>query len=92
MMCRFLVRPAIPCRRHTGGESPSKRRFRRGTLRTLWNAEDRFRKKLIDNLSRLFETGDCGAMWNEDGYLYIRPRTDDVDQRRRATALSTGAI
>ncbi|MEL6959276.1 MAG: propionyl-CoA synthetase [Pseudomonadota bacterium] len=48
-----------------------------GTLPTLWNAEDRFRKSYLDTFPGYYETGDAGMM-DEDGYLYIMARTDDV--------------
>jgi propionyl-CoA synthetase len=48
-----------------------------GTLPTLWNAEDRFKKSYLDTFPGYYETGDAG-MTDEDGYLYIMARTDDV--------------
>lgn len=48
-----------------------------GTLPTLWNAEARFRKSYLDTFPGYYETGDAG-MKDEDGYLYIMARTDDV--------------
>lgn len=48
-----------------------------GTLPTLWNAEDRFRKSYLDHFPGYYETGDAG-MKDEDGYLWIMARTDDV--------------
>ena len=48
-----------------------------GTLPTLWNAEARFRKSYLDAFPGYYETGDAG-MIDEDGYLYIMARTDDV--------------
>ena len=48
-----------------------------GTLPTLWNAEDRFRKSYLTTFPGYYETGDAG-MIDEDGYLYIMARTDDV--------------
>ncbi|WP_375264686.1 propionate-CoA ligase PrpE [Planktotalea sp.] len=48
-----------------------------GTLPTLWNAEDRFRKSYLTQFPGYYETGDAG-MIDEDGYLYIMSRTDDV--------------
>jgi propionyl-CoA synthetase len=48
-----------------------------GTLPTLWNAEDRFRKSYLDHFPGYYETGDAGYV-DEDGYLYIMARTDDV--------------
>ncbi|WP_414674076.1 AMP-binding protein [Maritimibacter sp. UBA3975] len=48
-----------------------------GTLPTLWNAEDRFRKSYLTTFPGYYETGDAGYV-DEDGYLYIMARTDDV--------------
>jgi propionyl-CoA synthetase len=48
-----------------------------GTLPTLWNAEDRYRKSYLTQFPGYYETGDAG-MIDEDGYLYIMARTDDV--------------
>ncbi|RBI75674.1 propionyl-CoA synthetase [Roseovarius sp. TE539] len=48
-----------------------------GTLPTLWNAEDRFRKSYLNTFPGYYETGDAG-MKDEDGYLWIMARTDDV--------------
>lgn len=48
-----------------------------GTLPTLWNAEDRFKKSYLTNFPGYYETGDAG-MIDEDGYVYIMARTDDV--------------
>ena len=48
-----------------------------GTLATLWNAEERFRKSYLERFPGHYETGDAGFV-DEDGYLYIMARTDDV--------------
>ncbi len=48
-----------------------------GTLPTLWNAEERFKKSYLSQFPGYYETGDAG-MIDEDGYLYIMARTDDV--------------
>ncbi|RKF16573.1 propionyl-CoA synthetase [Roseovarius spongiae] len=48
-----------------------------GTLPSLWNAEDRFRKAYLDTFPGYYETGDAGLI-DENGYLYIMARTDDV--------------
>ena len=48
-----------------------------GTLPTLWNAEERYRKSYLTQFPGFYETGDAG-MIDEDGYLYIMARTDDV--------------
>jgi len=48
-----------------------------GTLPNLWNAEDRFVKSYLTTFPGYYETGDAGTI-DEDGYLYIMARTDDV--------------
>ncbi|MGR3503629.1 propionyl-CoA synthetase [Pseudaestuariivita sp.] len=48
-----------------------------GTLPTLWNAEARFRKSYLDTFPGYYETGDAGYI-DEDGYVFIMARTDDV--------------
>ncbi len=61
-----------------------------GTLPNLWNAEDRFRKSYLDHFPGYYETGDAG-MKDEDGYLWIMARTDDVINVA-GHRLSTGAM
>ncbi len=48
-----------------------------GTFPTLWNAGARFRKSYLDAFPGYYETGDAGIK-DEEGYLYIMARTDDV--------------
>ncbi|MDI3336214.1 propionate-CoA ligase PrpE [Defluviimonas aestuarii] len=61
-----------------------------GTLPTLWNAEARYRKSYLTTFPGYYETGDAG-MIDEDGYLYIMARTDDVINVA-GHRLSTGAM
>ena len=61
-----------------------------GTLPTLWNAEDRYRKSYLSTFPGYYETGDAG-MKDEDGYLWIMARTDDVINVA-GHRLSTGAM
>ncbi|PRY21196.1 propionyl-CoA synthetase [Aliiruegeria haliotis] len=61
-----------------------------GTLQTLWNAEDRFKKSYLEHFPGYYETGDAGYK-DEDGYLYIMSRTDDVINVA-GHRLSTGAM
>ncbi|MBR9861868.1 MAG: propionyl-CoA synthetase [Rhodobacteraceae bacterium] len=61
-----------------------------GTLPTLWNAEDRYRSAYLKTFEGYYETGDAG-MKDEDGYLYIMARTDDVINVA-GHRLSTGAM
>ncbi|MBV1904229.1 MAG: AMP-binding protein, partial [Marinosulfonomonas sp.] len=48
-----------------------------GTLPTLWNAPKRFVSAYLEKFPGFYETGDAGYI-DEDGYLYIMARTDDV--------------
>ncbi len=61
-----------------------------GTLPTLWNAQERFHKSYLSTFPGYYETGDAG-MKDEDGYLYIMARTDDVINVA-GHRLSTGAM
>ncbi len=61
-----------------------------GTLPGLWNADDRFVKSYLTTFPGYYETGDAG-MIDEDGYLYIMARTDDVINVA-GHRLSTGAM
>ncbi len=61
-----------------------------GTLPTLWNAEERFKSSYLTTFPGYYETGDAG-MIDEDGYLYIMARTDDVINVA-GHRLSTGAM
>jgi propionyl-CoA synthetase len=61
-----------------------------GTLPNLWNAEARYRKSYLTTFPGYYETGDAG-MIDEDGYVYIMARTDDVINVA-GHRLSTGAM
>ncbi|SNX70905.1 propionyl-CoA synthetase [Cereibacter ovatus] len=61
-----------------------------GTLPTLWNAEERFKKSYLSHFPGYYETGDAGYI-DEDGYVYIMARTDDVINVA-GHRLSTGAM
>ena len=61
-----------------------------GTLPTLWNAQDRFESSYLNSFPGYYETGDAGII-DDDGYIYIMARTDDVINVA-GHRLSTGAI
>ena len=61
-----------------------------GTLPTLWNADARYRSSYLTTFPGYYETGDAGII-DEDGYLYIMARTDDVINVA-GHRLSTGAM
>lgn len=46
-------------------------------LPTVWGADDAFIEKYLTTFPGYYETGDAGYK-DEDGYLYIMARTDDV--------------
>ncbi len=46
-------------------------------LPTLWNATERFRKSYLEHFPGYYETADAGFV-DEDGYVYIMARTDDI--------------
>ena len=61
-----------------------------GTLPTLWKAPKRFVSSYLTTFPGYYETGDAG-MIDEDGYLYVMARTDDVINVA-GHRLSTGAM
>jgi len=61
-----------------------------GTLSGLWQAEERYKSAYLEAFPGYYETGDAG-MIDEDGYLYIMARTDDVINVA-GHRLSTGAM
>ena len=61
-----------------------------GCLPTLWNAPERFHKSYLAHFPGYYETGDAGYV-DQDGYLYIMARTDDVINVA-GHRLSTGAM
>lgn len=48
-----------------------------GTLPTLWNADERFVKSYMTTFPGYYDTSDAGII-DEDGYIHIMARTDDV--------------
>ena len=46
-------------------------------LPTLWNNDERFRNSYLSRFPGYYETADAGFM-DEDGYVYIMARTDDI--------------
>ncbi|MCB9648604.1 MAG: propionyl-CoA synthetase [Deltaproteobacteria bacterium] len=61
-----------------------------GSLPTLWNAEERYRQSYLDAFPGHYTTSDAGMM-DEDGYIYVMARTDDVINVA-GHRLSTGAL
>jgi len=48
-----------------------------GALPTLWNADDRFFSSYLHDFKGYYKTADAGYI-DEDGYLFIMARTDDI--------------
>ncbi len=48
-----------------------------GCLPTLWQNDERFRESYLKEYPGYYQTADAGFM-DEDGYLYIMARTDDI--------------
>lgn len=48
-----------------------------GTLPTLWNNDEGFLKSYMSDIPGYYKTGDAGYV-DEDGYLFIMARTDDI--------------
>ncbi|MEQ8333245.1 propionyl-CoA synthetase [Nisaea sp.] len=48
-----------------------------GSLPTLWQNDDRFVESYLADYPGYYKTGDAGYM-DEDGYLYVMSRTDDI--------------
>jgi propionyl-CoA synthetase len=61
-----------------------------GTLPTLWNADQRYLDGYLSAFPGYYTTGDGGYV-DEDGYLYVLGRTDDVINVA-GHRLSTGVI
>jgi propionyl-CoA synthetase len=61
-----------------------------GTLSTLWQADERYRRSYLERFPGYYDTGDAGLI-DEDGYVYIMARTDDVINVA-GHRLSTGAM
>jgi propionyl-CoA synthetase len=61
-----------------------------GCLPNLWNAEQRFRDAYLTEFPGFYQTSDAGYI-DEDDYLYIMARTDDIINVA-GHRLSTGAM
>lgn len=48
-----------------------------GCLPTLWNNDERFKASYLEEFPGYYKTADAG-MLDEDGYLFIMARTDDI--------------
>ena len=48
-----------------------------GTLMTMWNDDDGYKKTYFSTYPGYYETGDAGYI-DDDGYVYVMSRTDDI--------------
>lgn len=60
------------------------------SLPTLWKADERFKEAYLSEFPGFYKTADAGMM-DEDGYLFIMSRTDDIINVA-GHRLSTGGI
>lgn len=86
----ILDEAGTPCPPGTLGAIALRLPLPPGTLPTLWNADERFHRAYLSRFPGYYETGDAG-MLDEDGYLYVMARTDDVINVA-GHRLSTGAM
>ena len=61
-----------------------------GTFPTLWNADKRYKDNYMNTYPGFYQTYDAGHI-DEDGYVWIMSRTDDIINVA-GHRLSTGAI
>ncbi|MCP4110407.1 MAG: propionyl-CoA synthetase [Desulfobacteraceae bacterium] len=61
-----------------------------GTLPTLWQNDERFKKSYLEEFPGYYKTADAGFI-DEDGYVYVMSRTDDIINVA-GHRLSTGAM
>jgi propionyl-CoA synthetase len=48
-----------------------------GTMTTLWNDDEGFKRSYFTNYPGYYQTGDAGFI-DEDGYVFVMARTDDI--------------
>jgi len=76
--------------RNTDGAVAVRSPLPPGTLLTLWNDDERFERSYFSTYPGFYLTGDGGRM-DDDGYLYVMGRIDDVINVA-GHRLSTGAM
>ncbi len=65
------------CERTTAGNVVVRLPLPPGALVSLWSGEERFREAYLSAFPGYYSTGDGGVI-DEDGYVFILGRTDDV--------------
>jgi propionyl-CoA synthetase len=61
-----------------------------GCMKTLWNADERFRRSYLATFPGFYQTGDAGYI-DSKGYVFVMARTDDIINVA-GHRLSTGAM
>jgi propionyl-CoA synthetase len=74
---RVLDRVGIPVEAGTEGSIAIGLPMPPGALLTLWNDDERFLSSYLARFEGYYLTGD-GGYFDEDGYLFVMGRTDDV--------------
>ena len=75
--CRCSASTASPAGPNKDGAIVIKLPLPPGALPTLWNDDDRFVASYMSAFPGYYLTGD-GGYFDDDGYLYVMGRTDDV--------------
>jgi propionyl-CoA synthetase len=86
----ILDEQGAPVPRGTEGIAAIRLPLPPGTLPTLWENDRKFKESYLDVFPGYYFTGD-GGYYDEDGYLYIMGRVDDVINVA-GHRLSTGAM
>ena len=87
---QVLDEVGTPCERGNEGAIAIKLPLPPGTLPTLWEDDDRYVSGYLSVYEGYYLTGD-GGLIDEDGYVYVMGRTDDV-LNIAGHRLSTGSI
>jgi propionyl-CoA synthetase len=87
---RILDEAGAECAPNVEGAVVVKQPLPPGTLLTLWGDDERFKRSYFERYPGYYLTGDGGNK-DEDGYLYVMGRVDDVINVA-GHRLSTGAI
>lgn len=87
---KILDESGAPCPPGTSGAIAVRLPLPPGSLPTLWNNEAGFIRSYLSRFPGYYETADAGYI-DEDGYLYVMSRTDDVINVA-GHRLSTGAM